>query len=119
MRILLVTGRPADFADFTNALGQRGATVDIAATAATAQSMAKIVPPRLCVVDDALPDATSFALVAGLMRQNAMIDTAVVSTLSPEDFHEAGEGLGILTALPRRPGPAEAASLLATLAAMG
>ena len=33
-----------------------------------------------------------------------MINSAAVSSLSPEKFHEASEGLGILPQLPPRPG---------------
>ena len=60
----------------------------------------------------------AFTLVARLMQQNALIFTAVVSGLSEADFHEAGEGLGILLALPRHPGAAEAGQVLAALKAV-
>lgn len=118
MRILIVTGRPADFADFLAALKHQGATVDLAATARAASDLVREKPPVLCVVDDSLTDAGPFALVAALLRQNAFLHTAVVTELSPEAFHEAGEGLGILTALPRHPGAAEAEELLTTLRAV-
>jgi DNA-binding response OmpR family regulator len=116
MRILIVTARPATFADFLAALQQRGVEVILASTAGAATELAKTRSPALCVVDDSLADAGPFALVAGLMRANAFLHTAVVTDLSPEDFHEAGEGLGILMPLPRQPGAAEAEALLETLA---
>lgn len=46
---------------------------------------------------------------------NAMVNTAVVSPLSDEEFHEASEGLGILVRLPLEPGADEACELLRRL----
>ena len=43
---------------------------------------------------------------------NAMVNTAVVSPLSDEEFHEASEGLGILGRLPNEPGMSDAVELL-------
>ena len=39
---------------------------------------------------------------------NAMVNTAVVSPLSDEEFHEVSEGLGILGRLPNEPGMSDA-----------
>ncbi|MGE4536898.1 MAG: hypothetical protein AB7D37_07455 [Desulfovibrio sp.] len=116
MEILLVTARPRVLTDFTAALAAGGAHVTIAPNAATALESAAAGRPVLCVVDENLPDLESFTLVARLMQQNAMIFTAVVSGLSEADFHEAGEGLGILKRLPPSPDAAAAKDLLATLA---
>ena len=46
---------------------------------------------------------------------NAMVNTAVVSPLSDEEFHEASEGLGILGRLPNEPGMNDAGELLRKL----
>ena len=70
--------------------------MELAATARAAIEQAHAKSPTLCVVDDSLTDAGPFALVATLMREDAFLHTAVVTELSPEAFHEAGEGLGIL-----------------------
>jgi len=118
MRILIVTARPQAFTTFAATLGEKGLETAFAPTAQAVLESARTTPPTLCVVDEQLPDAGPFALVAKLMSQNALIHTAVVSGLSAEEFHEAGEGLGILTALPQNPGPEAAASLAATLKAV-
>ncbi len=34
------------------------------------------------------------------MQVNALVNTAVVTAMAEEEFHEAGEGLGILALLP-------------------
>jgi DNA-binding response OmpR family regulator len=118
MRILIVTTRPETFTAFAATLGEKGLETAVAPTGQAALDLARTTPPTLCVVDEQLPDTDPFALVAKLMSQNALIPTAVVSGLSAEEFHEAGEGLGILTALAQNPGPEAAASLAATLKAV-
>ena len=67
--------------------------------------------PHLMVIDS-LPDTEPLSLVQKLLTVNAMVNTAVVSPLTDEEFHEASEGLGILGRLPVEPGTDEAAGLL-------
>ena len=64
--------------------------------------------PLLVVIDEILPDMTGIALGRELLNVNALINTALVSRLSPHDFHEVSEGLGILIQLPESPGEKEA-----------
>jgi len=116
MRILIATSRPADFTTFLAVLIRKGAETSLVPTGQAALVQAKTQPPTLMVVDENLPDIDPFVLVARLMESNAAILTAVVSRLSAEEFHEAGEGLGIVTALPRHPGAEEADRVLALLA---
>ena len=66
----------------------------------------------LVIADERLGDKTGLELIADLVSINPMITCAVVSELTPEEFHEAGEGLGIMAQLPAHPGKAHAASLL-------
>ena len=118
MRILVVSNRPDDLTAFVNGLGGEGVRLTFAPTGAVALAAVAVTPPTLCVVDENLPDMGPFALVARLMRANALIHTAVLSGLTEEAFHEAGEGLGILQRVAPSPGEAEAESLLAALAAV-
>jgi hypothetical protein len=53
--------------------------------------------------------------VRELMKTNALLNTALVSGLSPEDFHEASEGLGVLVQLPESPGEKEALEIVSGL----
>jgi len=115
MRILIATHRPADFTAFIAALNKNGVETTLAPTGQAALEQAKNQPPALMVVDDTLPDIGPFALVTRLMEADAAILTAVVSGLPPEELHDAGEGLGILLALPRHPDAAKAGELLAAL----
>ena len=64
------------------------------------------------IADEGLGDKTGLELIADIVSINPMITCAVVSELTPEAFHEASEGLGIMAQLPARPGKANAESLL-------
>ena len=55
---------------------------------------------------------TGLELAEKLLSVNPMINCAAVSTLAPDQFHEASEGLGILAPLPPAPGKAQAEDLL-------
>ncbi len=114
--ILLVTGRPELLAAFADSLSaSEDVKLTVARNAAGALQRARSVPPQLAVIDRSLPDMTSLDLVRELLQSNAMINTAVVSTLDDEEFHEASEGLGVMARLPDPPGPQDAKAVLAQL----
>jgi hypothetical protein len=73
----------------------------------------------LVIVDEALGDMSGLGLVRRLLGVNALINTVLVSTESPEDFHEHTEGLGILMPLPENCGAVEAAGLAEALRGLG
>ena len=60
-------------------------------------------PADLVVSDEQLVDMTGLEFAIQLVRQNPMINCALVSALPKEDFHEASEGLGILAQLAGQP----------------
>lgn len=69
----------------------------------------------LVVIDERLGDMTGLELAGKLISVNPMINCAVISTLSPKDFHEASEGLGIMAQLPVQPGKEQTEDLLQRL----
>lgn len=71
--------------------------------------------PLAAVIDEILPDMPGLDLVRRLIQINALILTAVASGLAPDAFHEAAEGLGIMTQLPRVPAAADADAFVARL----
>ena len=66
----------------------------------------------LVVADELLENMTGLELIKKLVMGNPMLNCAVVSSLSPEDFHEKSEGLGILMQLPIKPKEKDAEALL-------
>lgn len=66
----------------------------------------------LVITDENLDDITGLEFVKKLVSINPMINCAAVSSLSPEDYHENSEGLGLLMQLPVNPGKDDAAALV-------
>ena len=66
----------------------------------------------LVVTDENLGDITGLEFIKTLIALKPMVNCAAVSSLLPDDFHEASEGLGILMQLPVRPGHEYAEELL-------
>jgi DNA-binding NarL/FixJ family response regulator len=113
LHILLVTPRLNSLQSFAEALSAAPEVrLEHAGTGAEAVAAAKGTAPHLVIIDEELPDATPLELVQKLLTVNALINTAVVSPLPEDQFHEASEGLGILCRLTENPGPAEAHDLL-------
>jgi len=72
----------------------------------------------LVVTDEDLGDMTGIEFIEKVVSKKPTANCAVVSSLSPSDFHEASEGLGILMQLPVRPGHRQAEKLLSQLRAI-
>ena len=69
----------------------------------------------LVVTDESLGDMTGLEFAGRLLSVNPMINCASVSRLSPENFHEISEGLGIMVQLPVKPDKEDAEKLLQRL----
>jgi DNA-binding NarL/FixJ family response regulator len=74
---------------------------------------------NLVIVDEQLGDIDGITFVKQLVKINPLINTAIVSTLSAEDFHEATEGLGVLMQLPKEPQGKDGDTLLTILEKIG
>ena len=72
----------------------------------------------LVVADENLGDMSGLDFISAIVSKRPMINCAAISSLPPEDFHEASEGLGILMQLPPNPGQAHADRLLEQLEAI-
>ncbi len=119
LHILLVTPRLDSWQGFTDALAANpGVRLEHAASGAAALEAVGRAAPQLAIIDNVLPDISPLDLVRKLLMANALINTAVVSDLTDDQFHEASEGLGILGRLPVHPGRDEAADLLGKLKAV-
>jgi DNA-binding NarL/FixJ family response regulator len=119
LKIVLATSRPRDWQRFAAALSKESDVhLTSAASGAAALEAVKTSAPHLVVIDAGLPDASPLELVKKLLLVNAMVNTAVVSPLGEAEFHEASEGLGVLSRLPQEPGPGEAGELLHKLKAI-
>lgn len=112
LHIVLATARPQAMQAFAAALSSNP-EVDLQSVISGAEALeAARTAPHLVIIDADLPDTAPLDLAQKLLMVNAMVNTAVVSPLSDEEFHEASEGLGILGRLPNDPGMSDADELL-------
>ncbi|MFA5110494.1 MAG: response regulator [Desulfobaccales bacterium] len=113
LHIVLATARPEAMQAFAAALSSNPeVNLQQANSGAEALEAARASAPHLVIIDANLPDTAPLDLVQKLLMVNAMVNTAVVSPLSDDEFHEASEGLGILGRLPTEPGMEAASDLL-------
>lgn len=112
MHILIVTRRALQLAAFADALAQ-GTGLELRFTDGWVNSQAtlKTLPPAFVVLDEGLRGGPPLELAKKLLQISALINIAVVSPLSPEAFHEASEGLGILASVPVNPTAADGRAL--------
>ncbi|MEE4359671.1 MAG: response regulator [Desulfococcaceae bacterium] len=116
---LIVTDTGDHFSNLMAGLNSRAeAEIHWAASADAALQAIKEKTPDLMIIDENVKEVSGLELARMVVIKNAMIHLAVVSSLSAEEFHEAGEGLGIMAHLPPEPGAGEAEKLLEALAKM-
>ncbi len=90
-----------------------------AATGATGLALLKSKLVDLVIVDEQLDDMSGIAFTKQLVKVNPLVNTAIVSALTAEEFHEATEGLGVLMQLPPHPSETDAEALMAVLEKIG
>ena len=116
LRIVLATARPQALQAFGAALSSNPEVdLQLVGSGVEALEAARTAAPHLLIIDIGLADIGPLELVQKLLLVNAMVNTAVVSHMPEEEFHEASEGLGVLGRLPDPPGESDAADLLGKL----
>ncbi len=120
LKVLLVA---KDITQFS-ALGvrlQRQQEMDLVSAVAGNAGLSQLKSQKidLVIVDEQLADMSGIAFVKQLVRINPLVNTAIVSALTDEEFHEATEGLGVLMQLPPQPQEKDAEALLAILEKIG
>ena len=103
IQLLFITTQKARFAGLSASVESRGGNATWADSGHQALETIKQTPADLVVVDEDLGDMRGLAFIHQLVAVNPMINCALVSALSHEDYHEASEGLGILMQLPPEP----------------
>ena len=116
IKILLVTSEREPFSEFARVLKQKD-DIELTWTETGQEALDAISdnPVDLVIVNENIGDMTGIEFMKKLLPINPMINSAAVSPLSPEEFHEASEGLGVLVQLPVDPGKFEAEDLLKRL----
>ncbi len=113
MKLLLVTPDRDPFAEFSSAL-LKNSDVELSWAESGRKALDRVSGEScdLVIVDEKLGDMTGIELIKNLLAVNPMINSAAVSPLTADAFHEESEGLGVLTQLPPRPGKKDSEDLL-------
>jgi DNA-binding NarL/FixJ family response regulator len=115
-KLLLVSKNRDSFSDLIVALKENNSNeVIYSGSGEDALNMLKQKSFDLVITDEDIGDMPGLELARKLITLSPMTNCVAVSSLSEEDFHEASEGLGLMTHLPLNPGRAEAEALLKTL----
>jgi DNA-binding NtrC family response regulator len=112
LSILLVGKNPEALASLADQLSQRdGIAVSRVSSGKDVWDILEKSKVDVVVTDEKLADGDALPFIKGLVKQQPLINCAMVSSLSPEDFHEATEGLGVFMQLPVNPGAEEAVKM--------
>ena len=114
--IIVVTNNRKAFSSWTHEIADKNRCVigwDDSMEKARERASGKT--PHLMVIDETVDGLSNLEIARQIVLTNPMINLALVSPLSPKDFHEASEGLGIVAQLPRCPGKGDASKLMETL----
>ena len=117
MKIVIVA---KNFSRFSRMIARLRSEQDVemvpAATGAVGLALLQGKNTDLVIVDEQLDDMSGIEFVGRLVQVNPLVNTAIVGSLSDEDFHEATEGLGVLMQLPLQPAEGATEQLLSALA---
>jgi DNA-binding response OmpR family regulator len=112
-RILLVADQVEAFEGLARSLGDEEG-VEILWSHDSEQALTKAASdaPDLVIVDEVIGEVQGLDWIQRLISVNAFVQTAAVSRLSHDDFHETSEGLGVMAQLPPHPGKTDALRVL-------
>ncbi len=97
MHIVVATTRASELENFLAPLKELPeAELLLVENGADTLAKVKDLAPKFVIVDENLSDFEPLPLVTEIMKINAMVNTAVFSSMSDKDFHDYSEGLGVL-----------------------
>ena len=110
---LLVCSNKEEFLPFASGL-EENYSVQIGWATSGVDALATIEKsaPDLLIIGEVLDDMTGLGFARKVAAQNPLINCAMASGVSSDDFHEATEGLGILMQLSPVPTKEDAERLL-------
>lgn len=114
-QLLFVTSNNSTFGDLSAEIEERGGLFHWATSGRQALETIGQTAVDLILADEILADMTGLELIERLITVNPMINSAVVSSLPKDVFHEASEGLGILMQLPPKPDRSDGKRLMTHL----
>jgi hypothetical protein len=102
MNVLVLTSRPGYWKELAPDFATGSFTLACASSITELVGGLKKTPPVLVILDPDPKDGIQNIKnhLATILRANAMVHTAVISSLEEEEFHDAVEGFGVLLRIP-------------------
>lgn len=111
--LLLVSPRMGDLSDFTATISaQPDITIHQVDSRKDALRMVREQKPHLVIIDQEIRDKNPLDLVMELLVINAMINTAMITSMDADEWHEKSEGLGMMPPISNPPTEKDAHTLL-------
>ncbi len=104
IRILIVSKDKDSLEKLKTGLEEKNVQISWAESCDTVFARTKEEAFDLIITDEMLSDITGLECIKKLVSSNPLLNCAAISSLSPGDFDEASEGLGVLMQLPVRLG---------------
>lgn len=115
-RILLVTGESGEFDIFKSGLPKEWDTsLGTVSSSEKALEIMKNKKVDVVVLGSKLDDATSLEFMKKMMKTYPLVNCAMVSSLSHDEFHEVTEGYGLFMQVEETPSAEEATRMVALL----
>jgi DNA-binding NtrC family response regulator len=113
--ILIISSKKNSLSNF--AAGFEKKDVNIFWTDSGKNAFADIAEKKfdLVISDEIFNDMTGLDFIKKLVKTNPMVNSALISGLSSNDFHEKTEGFGILMQIPVNPDKNHAEKLITNL----
>ncbi len=116
MTVLLLSGVPGSLSEIAATLAKHAEAVLVTAhSGGEALNILKNETVDLVITQEKLGDMTGFKFIEGMLCINPMINSIVIGSLSPEEFHKSYEGLGVLAQVPAEPGEKQTQVMLECL----
>jgi len=102
-----------DLSDFTATISaQPDITIHQVDSRKDALRMVREQKPHLVIIDQEIRDKNPLDLVMELLVINAMINTAMITSMDADEWHEKSEGLGMMPPISNPPTEKDAHTLL-------
>ena len=116
MNVLLVGKERTQFGEFVIPLQEDNRiAVEYVTSAKDALGILSCRGAEVVIAAADLADSKGIELVQTIARTHPLVNIALMSSLSPEDFHEATEGLGLFMQISDNPGQAEGYQMITRL----
>lgn len=105
--------RAEELTDFLSVLqNQEDITLQIFSSGDELLTFVEQNKPQLVIIDQKISEDNPLDLVIGILTINAMTNTAMITSMDEEQWHEKSEGLGMLPAIPDPPSKKDGQTLL-------